>query len=304
MASSIIGIDISKAALDCFDVASGTSSRIATTDCMTWIKELKTRANILVVFEATGVYSTRLGAALAAANIAYAQVNPRHVRRFAQACGILAKNDRIDAQLIARYASACEVKPTTPASGHAQALRQMVARREQLLAMLQAERGNLEACDTLSIVASIQEHITALDAQMKLINKDIDALTVQDARTAHMLTMPGIGQVVVASLLAHLPELGSLSREQVAALAGLAPYVRDSGNFRGKRAIYGGRPAIRKSLYMAALVAIRHNPTYHARYNALKEKGKPFKVALVAIMRHMLTTLNAMCKNNSSWKYV
>lgn len=300
MAASILGVDVSKASFDCFDTATEESSRIPARDLPAWSARLQARPDTLVVFEATGVYSKRLARVLEAAGIAFAEVNPRQVRRFAQACGTLAKNDRLDAKVIARYGMV--LKPRATRLQADEKLRALVVRREQLLAMMQAEKGHRETCDDPAIAAAIHAHLATLKAQLAGLQKQLAAAMREDARASLLLSMPGVGDNVAAGLLAHMPELGTLNRAQAAALAGLAPYVRDSGSFRGKRSIYGGRPQIRRLLYMAALVASRHNPTYRLRYEALRRNGKPFKVAITAIMRHMLITLNAMCRQNQSWR--
>lgn len=291
---SMIGIDVSKHWLDCHDLISGRSWRME----MGKVDGLQNGG--LAVFEATGVYGKRFGLALDKAGIAYAAVDPRRVRRFAQACGQRAKTDRIDAEMIARYAHATGVQAARQSAGSA-ALRAHVARREQLKAMLQAEQGHREACLDEAINAAIDAHIHALQAMIDEAARAIGQALKTDSRAALLLSMPGIGPITAAGLLAYLPEIGALNRGQAAALAGLAPYARDSGNGIGRRTIQGGRPELRRILYMAALVAIRHNTRFKQRYQHLTSHGKPFKLAITAVMRQMLETLNAMLKANHAW---
>lgn len=301
MTIPIIGVDVSKHRYDCFDATSGRAFAVPAQSPESWLGELRERHGALVVFEATGIYSLRLKRALEAEGIACAQTNPRQVRRYAQACGILAKNDRIDAEVIARFAVSCNICPK-PAAPAVPILRALVTRREQLLAMIQAEKGHLETCDEKDLREGIQAHLALLVAQRKILEVQMKEALEADPRAAILTSVPGIGAVTAASLIAHMPELGTLGRSQAAALAGLAPYVRDSGTFKGKRSIYGGRAPIRRALYMAALVAIRRNPTYVNSYADLIKRGKPFKVAITAIMRKMLETLNLMCKHRATWK--
>ena len=303
MVTTFIGVDVSKEYLDIFDGKTGRCGRVSREEIPLWCASVAARAEpAMLVCEATGVYSKRLIKQLQAQGIAWSEANPRHVRRFAQACGMAAKSDRIDAQVIARYAQACGVREGRLQSAAALRLRTLVTRREQVLAMILMERGHLETTDDAALNEGIRTHIAHLTAQQKALETSIGAALQADARVPILLSMPGIGNTTAAALLAHLPELGTLNRGQAAALAGLAPFVRDSGSFKGKRCIYGGRAPVRRALYMAALVAIRHNPRFKALYMALKENGKPFKVAITAIMRKMLETLNAMCKRQMTFQ--
>jgi len=299
--ANIIGVDVSKNNYDIFDVALNKSYTVSCQRANSWVNGLCKEA--FVVFEATGIYSKRLAKLLSGAGILYAEVNPRHVRRYAQACGQLAKNDRIDAELIANYTKACNVQPKCHVNYNS-LLRSLVLRREQLVNMITTEKGHLETCDEITLKKAIEKHIAALHEQRKLLEQQIKTEIQNDNRATIMKSMPCVGDIVASSLIAHMPELGTLKRSEAAALAGLAPYVRDSGAYKGRRAIYGGRPQVRRVLYMAAIVAIRRNPTYQNAYNSLVARGKPFKVAITAIMRKIIETLNIMCKNNQTWKQI
>jgi transposase len=300
MKTAIIGVDISKHRIDYFDCETGKSNTIPFSKTNEWSNGLN--KNNLVVFESTGIYSKRFARILHSNNINYSSVNPRQVRRYAQACGILAKNDRIDARVIASYASVIDVKISNDNMFMHEELRALVIRREQVVGMITTETCHYESCDDKFVKAMITKHINALKKQELLLKDKITEMLANDERAVILCSMPGVGIITAASILAYMPEIGSLNRGQIAALAGLAPYIRDSGNFRGKRAIYGGRANIRRVLYMSALVAIKHNNVYRGRYEKFKKNGKPFKVAITAIMRIMITTLNSMIKNNTSWK--
>jgi len=300
MTKSIIGVDVSKHAIDCYDSSNDNHSRVGMDEVSQWFDKIEKKSDILVICEATGIYSRRLCRKLNEMNIANTEVNPRHVRRFAQACGIIAKNDKIDAKVIARYAKACDVQSTESVELNEE-LRDVVTRRDQLLNMIQLEQGHAETCDSPIIMKMIDNNIKILKKQISVIEEQLQALINKQPKAEIMLSMPGIGNNTVAALLAYMPEIGKINRGQVAALAGLAPYVRDSGTFKGKRSIYGGRAKVRKPLYMAALVATRHNLKYKQQYQKLIQRGKPFKVAITAIMRNMIVTLNNMVKNSQNW---
>ena len=263
-------------------------------------------APALVVLEATGGMEVRLAAALATAGLPVAVVNPRQVRSFARAMGRLAKTDRLDAEVIARFAEA--VRPAVhplpdEATRHLGAL---VARRRQLLEMLTAERNRRHAAEPI-MHARIDAHLRWLEEALAEIERDLDQAVQESAiwraKEELMLSVPGIGPVSARTLLAELPELGSLTRRQAAALVGVAPFSRDSGRMRGRRTIWGGRATLRACLYMAAVAAARgSNPAIAEFYRRLRQAGKPAKLALTACMRKLVVTLNAMLRTNTAWK--
>jgi transposase len=257
-----------------------------------------------VVLEATGGFEMLVAVELELAELPVSLVNPRQVRSFARATGRLAKTDAIDAKVLAHFAEAVKpaVRPLPDAD--TRELRALVDRRRQLLEMVSSERNRL--CHASKRVRPlVQEHIRWLKQQVGDLDKDISELIrsspVWRAQEDLLRSVPGVGPVLSCTLLTHLPELGSLNRGQVAALVGVAPLNRDSGAFRGKRSVWGGRTAIRSALYMAALVATRYNPVIKAFYQRLRAAGKPVKVALTACMRKLLVILNSMLKHRTQW---
>lgn len=259
----------------------------------------------LVVLEPTGRYERAVTAALAAARIPVAVVNPRQVRDFARATGQLAKTDELDAQVLARFAATVQPEPRGLADVQAEELRDLVARRRQVVGMLTAEKNRLMQA-TRVVRERIKEHIAFLEEELDQSNSDLDALLQQSPiwreREDLLRSVPGIGPVASATLVAALPELGQLSRKQIAKLVGIAPLNRDSGRYRGHRMVWGGRAEVRCALYMATLVATQHNSVIRAMYERLLAAGKPKKVALVACMRKLLTILNAMLKHHTHWR--
>jgi transposase len=259
---------------------------------------------ILTVLEATGGYEIAAVTSLALADLPVAVVNPRQVRDFARAIGILAKTDGLDAQVILRFATQIRPEPRPlPDQAHADLLA-LVARRTQLMEMRTAEHNRLPLTRR-PLQRGVRDHIAWLDRRIADADHDmrqlIEASPLWRTRDQLLQTMPGVGPQTSARLLASLPELGRLTHRQLAALVGVAPLNRDSGKLRGTRTIWGGRAPVRRILYMAALVATRHNPTIKAFYQRLLVAGKKKKVALVAAMRKMLITLNAMVKHQQPW---
>lgn len=261
-------------------------------------------ALVLIVMEATGGYQALAAATLAQAGYPPAVVNPRQVRDFGKSTGRLAKNDRLDADLLALFAERVrpEVRPLpTQLEADCSAL---LMRRCQLLEMLTAEKNRRYTASTV-IAAQIGTHIQWLEQQLGQIDKDLEQMVQQSplwrSKENVLRSMPGIGPITARTLLAELPELGTISREKLAALVGVAPLNNDSGNRRGKRSIWGGRASIRRTLYNAARTAARFNPVIRSLYERLRTSGKPFKVAIVACMRKMLTIANAMCRTGSTW---
>ena len=262
---------------------------------------------VLVILEATGGFERPVAAALAAAGLPIAVVNPRQARDFARATGRLAKTDRIDAQILARFAQAVRPAPRPVAQEEAQALAEITARRRQVVGMLTAENNRLGAATTKTVRRRIEAHVKWLEKELSRSDRDLEEAINESPTWRHneelLRSVPGVGPVLARTLLAELPELGSLPPKQLAALVGVAPLNRDSGAFRGRRAVWGGRATVRAALYMGALVATRHNPQIKEFYERLLSAGKPRKVALVACMRKLLIILNAMLKNRTPWRF-
>ncbi len=253
-----------------------------------------------VVLEATGGFETVVAGELELAGLPVSLVNPRQVRSFARATGRLAKTDAIDAQVLAQFAEAVKPPVRPLPDEETRELRALVDRRRQLLEMVKSERNRLRNASK-RVRPLIQEHIRWLKQQIEDLDKDISDLIrsspIWRAQEDLLRSVPGVGPVLSSILLTHLPELGSLNRGQVAALVGVAPMNRDSGVFRGKRTVWGGRTPIRSALYMAAFTAVRYNPVIKAFYVRLRAAGKPAKVALTACMRKLLIILNSMLKH-------
>src|SRR5919106_570199 len=259
----------------------------------------------LVVLEATGGLQMPVAGTLATAGLPVAMVNPRQVRDFARATGRLAKTDRLDAQVLAHFAEAVQPTPYALPEVQTQDLTALLTRRHQVIEMLTAEKNRLRATRLESVRQRVQEHIRWLQQELNGLDKDLDHTIRQSPlwreKDNLLRSVPGVGPVVSITLLANLPELGTLSRHQIAALVGVAPLNRDSGRFRGKRIVWGGRARVRAALYMAALSASRYNPVIKAFYQRLCGAGKARKVALTACMRKLLTILNSMLKHRQTW---
>jgi transposase len=303
-----VGIDVAKHSLDIHARPPASASR-STTTSGAWpalVGRLAALAPALVVLEATGGVEVRLAAALAAAGLPVAVVNPRQVRAFARATGRLAKTDRLDAAAIARFAEAVR-PPVRPLPDEAtRHLGALVARRRQLLEMLVAERNRRHAADP-ALHGRIDAHLCWLGEALAELERDLDRAVRESAawraKEGLLRSVPGVGPVSARALLAELPELGSLTRRQAAALVGVAPFSRDSGTMRGRRAIWGGRAALRACLYMAAVAAARgSNPAIAGFYRRLRAAGKPAELALTACMRKLVVVLNAMLRTDTAWK--
>jgi len=300
----VAGIDVSK---DWLDVALGEESlRVANEAAAmsSLVERLQTVKVELVVMEATGGYETQAASAIAAAGLKLAVVNPRQVRDFAKATGRLAKNDRIDAHVIAAFGQAIEPQITHLPDEQARELQGLLVRRSQLLGM-RVQESNRLALMQGAMRKQIKSHIAWLDQAIDEVNTDLTARLRQSPvwreKDELLRSLKGIGPITSGTLMSSLPELGELDRRSIAALVGVAPFNRDSGAFRGRRAIWGGRAHVRHVLYMAAIAAVRSNPVIKPFYERLIARGKPHKVAMVACMRKMLTILNAMMRSNTPW---
>ena len=303
----VVGIDVSKATLDCAVVPSKAALQLGNDEAgiaklVAWVKELKAD---LVVLEASGGYETAVATALAGALVRLAVVNPRQVRDFAKAKGRLAKTDRIDAQIIAEFGIAIGPQVSQLPDEATRELQGLLARRSQLVAMRTQEMNRLAQTTTL-LRPQIKDHIAWLTEAIRRCDIDLTAKLRSSpawkAKDDLFRSMPGIGPVNSRMLMACLPELGLLNRQRISALVGVAPFNRDSGTFKGQRRIWGGRAHVREALFMAALTAKQHNPVIHELYERLTGRGKPHKVAMVACMRKMLVILNTMARENVPWK--
>ncbi len=301
-----VGIDVAKDQLDITvrptgDIWSATNDAPGIAQV---VRQLIDLHPALVVLEATGGLQLPLAGALAAAGLPLAMVNPRQVRDFAKATGRLAKTDRLDAQVLAHFAEAVRPTPRPLPDAQTQGLNALLTRRHQVIEMLTAEKNRLRTARQL-VRQRVQNHIHWLEQELANLDDDLER-TLRESplwqEKDHLLrSVPGVGPVVSMTLLADLPELGTLSRQRIAALAGVAPLNRDSGRFRGKRMVWGGRARIRTALYMAALSATRHNPMIKTFYQRLCAAGKARKVALMACMRKLLIILNSMIKHQQAW---
>ena len=269
------------------------------------IKVFQEMASIMVVFESTGGLEISLWLALNHAGINAAPINPRQIRNFAQAKGKLAKTDNIDAQIIAQYGQA--MKPNPQLVPDTQELKELMAKRSQIVEMITSEKSRLKAARQKLIKQDIQDHIDWLQKRIHETDKElmraIDDNPVLQEKAKLLRSTPGVGPTTTAALLIQLPELGTLNRHEVAALAGVAPLNRDSGRMRGKRTVWGGRASVRGILYMSALVATRYNPVISAFYQRLCAEGKAKKVAIIACMRKLLIILNSMIKHKTLWQH-
>lgn len=309
VSSIFVGIDVSKAQLDVAIRPSGESESVSNdkTGIEGLIKRLREIQPALIVLEATGGIERSVTRALTSAELPVVVVNPRQVRDFAKATGQLAKTDRIDALVLARFAEAVRPALRPLPDQITLELRALIARRRQITEMIVAERNRLSGASK-SVRKRIDAHIRWLEAELDRADKDLDQSIRQSPIWQEnedlLRSVPSIGPVTSRTLLAELPELGELNRKQIAALVGIAPLNRDSGTLRGRRSIWGGRATVRAALYMAALVASRRNPVIKVFYTRLKKTGKASKVALVACMRKLLTILNSMIKHKTRWSEI
>jgi transposase len=302
-----VGIDVAKAQLDvsCHPDRAGFSAPHDEPGIARLVERVQRLQPQLIVLEATGGWELPLTGALAAAGLPVVVANPRQVRDFARATGQLAKTDRLDAQILAQFAATVRPTPRPLPEACTQELAAVLTRRRQLIDMLTAEKNRLSSA-LKPVRKGIQAHITWLERRLAESDDDlstmIQASPVWREKDDLLQSTPGVGRVLSTTLLASLPELGTLNRKQIAALVGVAPFARESGAWRGKRIVRGGRAPVRIALYMSALVAARYNPVIRAFYRRLREAGKPPKVALTACMRKLLTILNAMLKHQTPWR--
>lgn len=301
-----IGIDVSKAHLDVADwpATEGWQADNSVEGIERLVKEISQRAPALIVVEATGGLEMAVVGGLLAAGLSIAVINPRQARDFAKSLGKLAKTDKIDALMLARFGYAVRPVPRNLPSEQTIQLQAVLVRRRQLIEMLIAEKNRVYLTHR-SMKPRLQEHIAWLENELAALDQDLKAQLQQSPiwreKDNLLRSVPGVGAVTSTTLLAELPELGILNRKQIAALVGVAPFNCDSGKMRGKRIIWGGRACVRNSLYMATLSACRYNPVIKSHFNHLKAEGKPPKVALVACMRKLLTILNAMIHSMTAW---
>lgn len=304
--ATFVGIDVSKDHLDLHVRPAGDAARLANDEpgVAALVARVAAAGAAVVVLEATGGYEAPAVAALAAAGLPVVVANPRQVRRFAEATGRLAKTDRLDAAALAHFAEAVRPEPRPLPDADAAALAALVARRRQLLDMRTAERNRLPLA-ARAVARGIRDHVAWLDAQLDRVGRELAAAVQASpawrAKDDLLRSVPGVGPVVSHTLLTELPELGTLSARRVAALAGLAPVARDSGRKAGARRIAGGRAAVRSTLYMACLSAVRFNPVLRSFYARLRAAGKAVKVAQVAAMRKLLVILNAVVRDGRRW---
>lgn len=303
-----IGIDVSKEKLDIFFLSSQKNLSVPnTTEGIARFLTQNPLETDLFVLEPSGGYEKAILEALQKAGYPVARVNARQVRDFARCKGLLAKTDALDAKVLAEYGAVIRPDPTPPVSETIVKLRGLLQRRQQLSDMIAKEK-------TARQQATVPEVITQMDGFLRYLQAELESMNALIAMLIHddevllskhecLSSCKGIGPVTSATLMAHMPELGTLGGKEIGALAGLAPINHDSGAMRGKRHIAGGRSLVRRVLYMAAISAVRHNPPLKTFYERLIQKGKPAKVALVAVMRKLLTILNAMVKNNAKWYY-
>ena len=303
--TTYVGIDVSKAHLDVAMLPGGEVLRLA--NDAAGIGELASRLSCLdlgvVVLEATGGYELEAWSALTEAGLPVAVLNPRQVRDFARSMGRLAKTDAIDAQVLARFAEAVKPQPRPLPDVATQALRELVRYRRQVTECLTQARNRLHRAPVTrgeieDDIAHLRQKLAAVDARIARL---IEHVPFARSRAELLRSVPGVGPALTAALLAELPELGVLNRKQAAALVGVAPLNRDSGARRGRRTVWGGRAALRSTLYMAAVVAARYNAQVRAFYLRLLERGKPPKLALTACMRKLLAILNAIARNGQPW---
>jgi transposase len=303
-----VGIDVSKDKLDVHVRPSAEAFAVARDGkgLRELVERLRVIAPTLVVLEATGGFETIVVAALAGAELRVVIVNPAQVRYFAKALGQRAKSDPIDASVIAAFGAAVKPEPRALPDETARFLAELVGRRSQIVDMLTAEGQRESHATNVRVRKSIKRHIVVLKKELAELEGDIDGLVRASAiwreKEDLLLTFPGIGQTIARALLADLPELGLLTRREIASLVGVSPFIRQSGKWKGHSKIAGGRASVRKALFMAAMTAINHNDVLREFYQHLLAHGKLKMVALIAVARKILTILNAMLRDKKSWQ--
>lgn len=303
-----VGIDVCKKYLDVYVEGDQDTTRVENNPegFARLVEQMKVVQPRLIAMEATGGYERRAAKALSEVGFPVAILNPTRVRRFAQAMGVLAKTDKIDAKMITRYASVANPDANYQQDPVLEQLAAWTERRRQLVTQLTAEKNRLSSALDC-VLEDVQEHIDFLEAKIETIEANIQALISQKpelrAKAEIIDSIPGIGPVTASTLVAELPEIGTINRQKIAALAGLAPFNRDSGAKKGKRTIFGGRADIRAPLYMAAMSAARYNPQIKPFYQSLIKRGKLEKVAYTACMRKLLVIANALVRKGETWQF-
>ena len=303
-----VGIDVAKAQVDVAIRPTNDRWEIPRDEAgiRKLVSQMKTLEPVMVLLEASGGLELPLVAALAAESVPVVVVNPRQVRDFARATGKLAKTDALDAAVLAHFAEAVRPPVRPLRDAETQVLNSMAARRHQVMTMLVSEKNRLSAATTVAVRPRIEAHIAWLERELDDLDEGLRQTLRQSPvwreKDDLLRTVPGVGEQLSITLLAYLPELGTLDRRQIAALVGVAPFNRDSGTLRGKRTVWGGRARVRAALYMGALVASRFNPVIRDFYQRLLADGKPKKLALTACMRKLLVILNSILKHGSPWR--
>jgi len=302
-----IGIDISKDALDAFWMSEGkhqqfSNNKSGLQSLIYWVNRAGTP---LIVYEATGVYHRLLETSLAARNIAFAQVNPRQARRFAEGVGILAKTDRVNASMLAKMGSLLELDPNEPKSEILHALKEMLTGKRALIKDRTAAEARLSTASQQVLKLQISRRLRQISKDLEQIDDALETMIAADQnlgeRVEILTSIPGIGNATAFALVIEMPELGTLNGKQAAALAGLAPMSRQSGKWKGRERIQGGRSSLRKAIYMPAVVATRFNPDMKAKYEQLIANGKCKKQAFTAIMRKLVVLANALIRDGRKW---
>lgn len=308
MEELFVGIDVSKDRLDVHAYPTGETFAVARDGegLEQLVEQLRRLAPRQVAVEATGGFETTTAAALAAAALPVVIVNPAQVRHFALSLGRRAKTDRVDAAMIARFLAMTRPEPRPIPDEEARMLGDLVARRRQIVTMIVAEKNRARRMTTPRLLRSIARLVAALEKELAAVDDDIDTGVRSSpawlAREELLVSVPGIGPVIARTLISEIPELGSLDRRSVASLAGLAPFTRQSGQWKGKSMIAAGRAPVRAALFIAVMVASRFNPTIKAFHQRLRDAGKPKMVALIACARKLLTILNAILRDRKAWQ--
>lgn len=302
------GIDVSKDRLDVHMRPSGRRDGVAHTKSglRSLVSLLRRERVSLAVLEATGRLEDDVASALEAAGVPVAVVNPARIRHFARAIGREAKTDVIDAGVIAHYAEAVEPSPRTPRSASQEEAAALMDRRREVVAMITAERNRLRRVRSQAVAGLTRKHLRHLEKELESLEGMIENAVSADPELSDRADLldsaPGVGRVVAVTLAGELPELGGLSHREIASLAGLAPFSRDSGTLRGRRMVMGGRQAVRSALYMAAVASVRTRTDLAGFYRRLVEAGKPRKLALTATARKLLVMLNAIARRGTPWQ--